>query len=345
MNNKLLYNQKNKKDLIKDLNDENFKRLTLSFYKYTNLDDLENLRNKLFVDWRKLNVLGRVYIASEGINAQISIPEHNIKKFKTKLTSNKKFKGMQFKNAFIEGQSFLKLIIKVKNEIVAYNISNNAFNMKKVGNHLDYKQFNKAIEEGAIVVDMRNYYEGEVGRFENAIIPDVSRSNKLLPEVEKLLTENKNDKILMYCTGGIRCEKASSYLIKAGYKDVNQLKGGIIQYAHDIRKNNVKSKFIGKNFVFDYRMGEKITNDILSNCHICKSQCDIHTNCANQACHILFIQCLGCLKQYNGCCSTKCADFIKLDIDKQKKLFKSGKVSFSSQKSNSIKPKLYEINN
>ena len=113
MNNKLLYNQKNKKDLIKDLENENFKRLTLSFYKYVKLDDLENLRNKLFVEWKKLNVLGRVYLASEGINAQISIPEHLLKKFKTKLTSNKKFKRVQFKNAYIEGQSFLKLTIKV----------------------------------------------------------------------------------------------------------------------------------------------------------------------------------------------------------------------------------------
>ena len=158
---------------------------------------------------------------------------------------------------------------------------------------------------------MRNYYESEIGRFKNAIIPDVSRSKELLPEIKKLLKNHKEDKILMYCTGGIRCEKASSYLLKNGFKDVNQLDGGIIKYAHDIKKNNGKSKFIGKNFVFDHRLGERITNDIISTCHQCTTKTDEHTNCINQSCHILFIQCDTCLKKYSGCCSLKCAEFIK----------------------------------
>ena len=190
---------------------------------------------------------------------------------------------------------------------------------------------------------MRNYYEGEVGKFENAIIPDVDRSKDLLPEVKKLLNHKKNERIIMYCTGGIRCEKASAYLIHHGFNNVNQLKGGIIQYANDIKKNKTKSKFIGKNFVFDNRMGERITDDIISKCHICSNKCDNHTNCANEACHILFIQCNQCSKKLDNCCSKTCSDFIKLPIEKQKKLFKSGDVKFTAQKSNSIKPKLTTI--
>ena len=340
MNHKLLYNQKNKKDLLKDIQNENFNRTTLSFYRYVNLNNLQELRDKLFLSWSQLKILGRVYIANEGINAQISIPKKNITEFKKQLSQYEFFKKMAFKTALDTNTSFLKLTIKIKKEIVAYGVSKDEFDITKTGKHLNYKQFNDAIDNGAIIIDMRNYYEGEVGNFENAIIPDVDRSKDLLPEVKKLLVNHKNDKILMYCTGGIRCEKASSYLINHGFKDVNQLKGGIIEYANQIKKNNVKSKFIGKNFVFDNRMGERVTDDILSSCHLCNASCDTHTNCKNQACHILFIQCTKCTNKLNGCCSEECAKFILLPIGEQKAQFKSGKVKFTAQKSNSIKPKL-----
>ena len=344
MKKKYLYNQKNKNELLKIIKNEDFKRNTISFYKYVKLDNLDVLRDQLYLSWNNLNVLGRVYIAKEGINAQINIPEHNLKKFKDLLYSIKEFNNVPFKVAIEEGLSFYKLTVKIKNEIVAYNISRNEYNINKIGKHLNYKEYNKAIDNGAIIVDMRNHYESEVGRFENAIIPDVDKSEDLLPKVKKMLSKNKNDKILMYCTGGIRCEKASSYLIKHGFKDVNQLEGGIIQYSNDVKKNNVKSKFIGKNYVFDNRLGERVTSDILSDCHQCGSPSDEHINCDNQACHILFIQCKKCNKKFNSCCSKECRDFIKLPIEKQKELFKSGNIIFNAQKADKVKPKLYEIN-
>ena len=123
-----------------------------------------------------------------------------------------------------------------------------------------------------------------------------------------------------YCTGGIRCEKASSFLINEGIKDVKQLQGGIIQYAHDIKKNGMKSKFIGKNFVFDARLGEPVSDDIISNCHICDKSSDIHRDCKNDACHILFIQCEECERELNGCCSNKCKEIASLPIETQKEL-------------------------
>ena len=338
-----LYNKKNKEQLLIDLKKEEFKRITLSFYKYTRLKNLKKIRDKLYLDFSLFKILGRIYIANEGINAQISLPDYNLKNFQNYLKSYSYFKDMKYKVAVEEGLSFLKLTIKIKNEIVAYKISANQYDMNKVGKHLNYKEFNKAIDEGAIIIDMRNYYEGEIGKFKNAIIPNIDRSQDLLPEIKKLLNNHKNDKILMYCTGGIRCEKASAYLIHQGFKDVNQLDGGIIKYANDIKTNNVKSQFIGKNFVFDQRMAEVVTDDILSTCHICNNQCDTHTNCANQDCHILFIQCSVCNKKYNGCCSKKCSDFSKLPREEQRKLFRSGKISFNAQKSKKTKPKLYEL--
>ncbi len=313
-----LYNKKNKAELLNQLKSERFGRVTLSFYKYVNINNPIQLRDEMYSKLNDINVLGRIYIAEEGINAQISVPNDDLDNFKKIMYSYKDFNDVKLKTAIEEGPSFIKLIIKVKDEIVAYKIPENEYNMDKSGKHLNYKEFNNAIDNGALVVDMRNFYESEIGKFENAIVPDVDSSKELLPTVKKLLSDNKDDKILMYCTGGIRCEKASSYLIYHGFKDVNQLDGGIIKYAHDIKINNEKSKFLGKNFVFDGRLGERITNDILSNCHQCDNPADTHINCHNQACHILFIQCNACNKKYFGCCSIDCVKVASLPIEEQR---------------------------
>ena len=340
---KELYNKKSKEQLKERLDAECFDRTTCSFYRYVEIEDIEALRDKLYMDWNALGVLGRVYLSREGINAQVSVPEHNMSSFKKHVYSYSKFKDVDFKIAVQEGRSFYKLSIKIKDEIVAYKVNSDEYDMNNVGAHLNYKEFNNAIDEGAIVVDVRNYYEGEVGKFKNAIVPDVDASIELLPEIKRILNNKKDEKILMYCTGGIRCEKASAYLMHHGFKDVNQLKGGIIQYANDIKANNEKSKFIGKNFVFDHRLGERITEDIIGSCHQCNEPSDMHTNCINQACHILFIQCKICASKYDKCCSIQCSDFIKLPIAEQKELFKTGKIKFTAQKSSSIKPKLYQV--
>ena len=335
-----LHNKKNKIQLLEDLKNENFARITFSFYKYIKIKKIKDVRDELFIEFNKMKILGRIYIAEEGINAQISVPENKIIIFREYIKNNKLFKNIDIKNAVEEGLSFFKLIIKIKKEIVAFNISKKEYNMNIVGQHLSYKEFHDAISKDATVIDMRNYYEGEVGKFENAIIPDVDKSKDLLPEVKKILKGKEKEKILLYCTGGIRCEKASSYLIHHGFKDVNQLDGGIVKYANDIKKNKIKSKFIGKNFVFDNRLGETITEDIISSCHQCSSPSNQHTNCSNKSCNILFIQCSECNRKYKNCCSKKCLDFSSLPIDIQKRKFKSGKIKFSAQYSNDVKPKL-----
>jgi len=316
--------------------------MTCSFYRYVNIDNPNALRDELYKEWIELNVLGRVYIAEEGINAQISIPAPEFDTFIRLLNKRIYLVDMPIKHAIEEGQSFIKLAIRVKKEIVAYNVPEDEYNMSKVGTHLNASEFNKALESpDTIVVDMRNYYESEVGHFHDAILPDVERSQELLPEVKKLLQNNEDKEVLLYCTGGIRCEKASSYLLHHGFKDVKQLKGGIIQYAQDIKTESIDSKFIGSNFVFDQRLEERITDDIISKCHQCGNFSDTHTDCLNQACHILFIQCEKCREKFDGCCSLECQDFAALPLEEQRILRKDpNKVVSKTRNSVSGKPRL-----
>ncbi len=341
---KKLYNQKDRPQLKAELAAEKFTRMTCSFYRYVNIDNPNALRDELYNEWIELNVLGRVYIAEEGINAQISIPAPKFDTFIELLNKRVYLADMPIKHAVEEGQSFIKLAIRVKKEIVAYNVPENEYNMSQVGTHLNASEFNKALESpDTVVVDMRNYYESEVGHFHNAILPDVERSQELLPEVKNLLQNNEDKEVLLYCTGGIRCEKASSYLLHHGFKDVKQLKGGIIQYAQDVKTENIDSKFIGSNFVFDQRLEERITDDIISKCHQCGNSSDTHTDCLNQACHILFIQCEKCREKFEGCCSTECQDFAALPIEEQRVLRKDPKKVISKTRNSvSGKPRLIQ---
>jgi len=340
--NRFLFNQKDREQLKADLADEDFARITCSFYRYIHIDDPQALRDELYKEWFDLRIFGRVYLAAEGINAQISVPEPHWSRFLETLNSRAVLTSMPLKHAVQEGQSFLKLAIRIKQEIVAYNIPANQYDMSHVGEHLNAAEFNKAIDNpDSIVVDMRNYYESEVGYFKTAITPNVETSREMLPQVRNLLKRQEEKEVLLYCTGGIRCEKASAYLLHHGFKNVKQLTGGIIQYAHDVREHHLDSKFIGSNFVFDDRLEERITADIIGVCHQCGTACDIHTDCMNQACHILFIQCPDCKAAYNGCCSPECQEFAALPLEEQRILRKDPeKVVSKTVHTARVKPRL-----
>jgi UPF0176 protein len=303
-----LHNRVNKKELRKKVAEESFQRVTISFYRYVHIEDPEKLRNKLFAYWQSIQVLGRIYIAHEGINAQMSVPEHNLKAFFKHLDKNPLFKDMPIKQAIEDSKtSFFALTMKVKSKIVADGLKDDTFNPGDTGQRLDAITFHEMVDKpDTIVVDMRNYYESEVGHFENAICPNVKTFKESLPKVVKELENMKDKNLLMYCTGGVRCEKASAWFKHNGFKKVYQLDGGIIQYAREIKKNGLKSKFIGKNFVFDERMGERITEDVISKCYTCGAISDNHVNCANLSCHTLIIQCEECSAEANGYCSEKC---------------------------------------
>lgn len=321
-----LHNKFDKTTLEKKLREENFKRKTLSFYRYVIIDDPAAERDALWLKFSELQALGRIFLAREGINAQLSVPEQHFQTLRDFIDADPKYREVPFKMAVEdEAHSFLKLIVRVKKKIVADGLNDDAFDVTDVGRHLTAQEFNEAMDmPGTKVVDMRNHYEGEVGKFEGAMVPDADTFRDALPLVADLLKENKESKILLYCTGGIRCEKASAYLRHQGFSDVNQLHGGIISYAHEVKTQGLANKFHGKNFVFDSRLGERISDEIISHCHQCGTLSDNHVNCANEECHLLFIQCKNCAEQHHGCCTQACSEKIKLPIE-LRRILRKGK--------------------
>jgi UPF0176 protein len=334
-----LYNRIEGRLLKERMHQSDEKRVTISFYKYYHITDPATLRNTLFVELDKLGVLGRIYIATEGINAQISVPEKNKDAFREYLYSISFLNGVRLNVAIDDnGRSFFKLKILVRKKIVADGLDDSSFDVTNSGQHINAVDFNKLAEDpNTMIIDMRNHYESEVGHFKNAICPDVDTFREELQIAEDLMTEHKDKNLLMYCTGGIRCEKASAWMKHRGFKNVFQLNGGIIEYARQVKEQRLENKFIGKNFVFDERLGERITNDIISNCHQCGEPCDDHTNCKNDGCHLLFIQCKACAEKYNGCCSEECKNVIALPVEEQREIragvnkgrqvFKKGRVN------------------
>ncbi len=302
-------------------------RLTLSFYAYAKIKDPKKFRDELFIAWNALDALGRTYVAHEGINAQMSIPAENFEAFRDTLEVYDFMKGIRL-NVAVEhdDHSFLKLTVKVRDKIVADGLNDATFDVTNKGIHLNASAFNQILDDpNTIVVDFRNHYESEIGHFKGAITPDVETFRESLPIINEQLKDFKEDKnLVMYCTGGIRCEKASAYFKHQGFKNVYQLEGGIIQYAKQIKEDGIESKFIGKNFVFDHRLGERITDDIVAQCHQCGKPCDNHTNCSNDGCHLLFIQCDECKAAMENCCSNECLEITHLPLTEQVKL-RSGK--------------------
>jgi UPF0176 protein len=329
---KRLYNRVNNDELKRRLLDSDEKRITLSFYQYHHLEDPRRFRDDLYQRWEQLGVFGRIYVAKEGINGQISVPERNIEAFKKDAYDISFLDGIRLNFAIEDdGKSFYKLKIKVREKIVADGLNDTAFDVTKRGRPLSAEEFNRLAEQDdTIIVDMRNHYESEVGYFENALRPDVETFREALPLVEDMLQDKKDNNIIMYCTGGIRCEKASAYYLHKGFKNVFMVEGGIIEYARQCEEKGLPNKFIGKNFVFDERMGERISEDVVAQCHQCGKPCDAHKNCANDACHILFIQCDECAQKYDDCCSKLCADFTLLPEEEQEKL--KGKIEFNGTK-------------
>ncbi|WP_300433625.1 rhodanese-related sulfurtransferase [Christiangramia sp.] len=320
-----LYNKLSAKEREALLEEAGEDRLTLSFYAYAKIGNPELFRNHLFIAWDQMDVLGRIYVANEGINAQLSVPAKRFNEFKAFIDNIYFLENVRL-NIAIEHdiKSFLKLKVKVRNKIVADGLNDDTFDVTNKGIHVDALKFNELINDpNTVLVDMRNHYESEIGHFQGAITPDVDTFRDSLPIIEKDLKEHKEDKnLVMYCTGGIRCEKASAYYKHRGFKNVFQLEGGIIEYTRQVEKQKLENKFIGKNFVFDHRRAERISEDVIAQCHQCGKACDTHVNCANEACHLLFIQCEECAEKMNDCCSDNCKEIAALPYEEQKALRK-----------------------
>ena len=315
----LLHNRVSQRELKELLYQETEHRITISFYQYFHIEDPQAFRDDLYKALSALKVFGRIYVAQEGINAQVSVPESKFNLFKEYLYSIEPLHGIRLNIAVDnDGKSFWVLKIKVREKIVADGISDPSFDMRNKGRYVNADEFNRLTEDPeTIVIDMRNHYEYEVGHFENALEVPSDTFRDQLPMAVDMMKDKKDKNIIMYCTGGIRCEKASAFMLHHGFKNVFHLEGGIINYAQQVKEKGLPGKFIGKNFVFDDRLGERITPDIIAVCHQCGKPADDHTNCANSGCHLLFIQCPECSATYEGCCSQECLDFIHLPEDEQ----------------------------
>ncbi|ANH81368.1 hypothetical protein A8C56_10565 [Niabella ginsenosidivorans] len=315
-----LHNRVSRKELKERILKDTTPRTTLSFYHYFKIDEPVSYRNQLYKALSVIGVLGRIYIANEGINAQISVPAGNFEQLKQALYAHQLPEDLRLNIAVDDdGKSFYVLDIKVREKIVADGINDPGFDMSKKGKYVNAQEFNSLTElSDTIVIDMRNHYEYEVGHFEKAIEVPSDTFRDQLPMAVDMMQEHIDKNIIMYCTGGIRCEKASAYLLHKGFKNVYHLEGGIINYVNQVKEKGIKNKFHGKNFVFDQRLGERVTDEVIARCHQCGKPADTHVNCANDACHLLFIQCEECRKQYDGCCSVNCQEFIHLPEEEQK---------------------------
>jgi UPF0176 protein len=317
-----LHNRISRRELKERILQDTTPRTTISFYCYFKIEEPAAFRNQLYIDLRALGVLGRIYLAEEGINAQVSVPTENFEAFKNYLYAIDPLNGLRLNIAVDDdGKSFYVLDVKVRKKIVADGIEDPSFDMANKGRYVNAEQFNRLTNDpDTVVIDMRNHYEYEVGHFENAIEIPSDTFREQLPMAAAMMEADKNKNIIMYCTGGIRCEKASAYMLHRGFKNVFHLEGGIINYVNQVKQNGLDNKFHGKNFVFDQRLGERITEEIISKCHQCGKPADTHVNCVNDACHLLFIQCDECKEKMEGTCSKECLDFIHLPEEEQKKL-------------------------
>lgn len=317
----LLHNRISRKELKERILNDPTPRTTISFYCYFKIEEPQVFRDELYKHLKELGVFGRIYLAGEGINAQISVPTENFEAFRSYLYSIGPLNGLRLNIAVDDdGKSFYVLDVKVRNRIVADGIKDPDFNMANRGKYVNAEQFNQLTNDpDTVVIDMRNHYEYEVGHFENAIEVPSDTFREQLPMAVDMMKADKDKNIIMYCTGGIRCEKASAYMLHKGFKNVFHLEGGIINYVNQAKEKQLPNKFHGKNFVFDQRLGERVTDEVISQCHQCGKPADTHVNCINDACHLLFIQCDECKEKMEGTCSQDCLDFVHLPADEQKK--------------------------
>jgi UPF0176 protein len=344
----VLHNRVSQAELKQRLFEEKEHRTTISFYHYFPIDDPKVFRDELYKNLNLLKVFGRIYVAHEGINAQLSVPDSQFEALKGYLYSIEPLNGTRLNIAVDDdGKSFWVLKIKVRDKIVADGITDPDFDMRNKGQYVNAEEFNQLTEDPeTIVVDMRNHYEYEVGHFENAIEVPSDTFREQLPMAADMLKDARDKNIIMYCTGGIRCEKASAYMLHQGFKNVFHLEGGIINYANQAREKGLELKFRGKNFVFDNRLGERITEEIIARCHQCGKPADTHVNCANEACHLLFIQCEECKTSFDGCCTKECQDVIHLPLEEQKVVRKGidkGRNIFNKSRAR-LRPRLAEMN-
>jgi len=281
----------------------------LLYYCYTKIKDPEAFKAQHHLFCIEHNLRGRIIIAHEGINGAISGLKADCESYMENLHNDSRFSHTEFKIEAFESHAFQKLNVRVKDEIVHSGLKN-IDPTTRTGEYIEPKEFKQLKDEDdVVIVDVRSNYEHNVGKFKNAISFDIDNFRDF-PEKVKELEKHKEKKIITYCTGGIKCEKASAYLLEKGFKNVYQLHGGIIKYGFEEGGED----FDGKCYVFDNRVVADINNinpTVISKCHICDSDCDRMINCANPECNKHVPICEKCAKKMEGACSEKCKEHPK----------------------------------
>lgn len=273
-----------------------------AFYKYVSIENPKEFANVHQTWCKKQGLKGRILVATEGINGSVSGTQDQIESYKSNLKQDLRFGDIEFKEDVCLQHPFNKMNVKVKSELVRFEQD---VDLRDVGTHLSPQEFmDMAQEDDVLVLDARNEYESRVGKFKNAITPAI-KTFREFPQVAAQLANHKDKKILMYCTGGIRCEKASAFLKKEGFTQVYQLHGGILNFA----KQLPDTLWEGKCFVFDKRLVSDVNitdQRPLTHCDICAIPCDLYKNCRNNECDAFTVVCLDCERSYGGCCSKEC---------------------------------------
>ena len=277
----------------------------LLYYCYAQIEDPEAFREQHHRLCLDLNLRGRIIIASEGLNGTVSGLKEDCEKYMAAVKADPRFAKTDFKVDAADKHAFAKLHVRHKPEIVHSSLRNIDPN-KRTGIHLEPEEFRKMKDQDDVVVlDVRSDYEFSVGRFKNAVTLPIENFRDFPAKVDELKEKYKDKKILTYCTGGIKCEKASAFLLEQGFENVYQLHGGIIKYGHEAAGED----FEGKCYVFDNRLTvdvNKVNPTIISKCYVCQTPSDRMVNCANPTCNIHVPMCESCGEKMQGTCSDDC---------------------------------------
>lgn len=268
----------------------------------------------------RLGLLGRILIANEGVNGTVSGPQEATNEYKEEVLKHPLFKKVSFKEEDGAPNYFPRLQVTIKKSIVNFGISQNIAN---TGRHISPQEAHQLMHDNPddfVVLDARNVFESRIGKFEGAITPSIEYFRDLPTYLDEHQDQFKNKRVLMYCTGGIRCELASAYLQEKNIaKEVMQLDGGIITYAQQFGSQGF---FKGKNYVFDGRVAVPVTSDILTNCDLCNEACDEYTHCLNASCNKQFICCPSCLDLLHNMCSHTCLNLVEAGTCQKRAPFK-----------------------
>ncbi len=279
----------------------------LLYYKFARIEDHEQFADTHRELCRSLHLRGRIIIAPEGINGTVSGKLENTEAYIQIIREDPRFADMDFKIDEHDGHAFRKLFVRARDEIIS--LGNGFTDVSSTGEYISAKQFKeKLLSNDAIIVDGRNSFEHEIGHFRGAMLPDVEHFRDLPKWIDRHLSDSKDKLVITYCTGGIRCEKLTAYLLSKGFRNVHQLKGGIVSYGKD---PDVKGElFDGKCYVFDERISVDVntteSNTIISKCKHCEATTERYINCANVDCNIQFFCCEDCGGEHESCCSDKC---------------------------------------